>query len=143
MMASVAPTPESLAMLEKIRELTEENRQLWAIIERLQADFADHGRRIKAIESLPRPVQSTKNKHDKRMKQIDYILMQHDNEFILFTDLGKLLGFPADTRRQNMTHLKNVFLQFPDRYEVQPSKLGGKKVRLVREYLNHLLNGGV
>lgn len=141
-MAATAPTPESLAMLEKIRELTEENKQLWTIIERLQVDFADHGRRLKAIEAQPRPNLSTKAKHDKKMRQVDLLLMQHNNEFMTFADIGKLLGYPSNTRRQNMTHLKNVFKRFPDRYEVDVSKLGGKKVRLVKEYLNHLLKGG-
>jgi ABC-type Fe3+ transport system substrate-binding protein len=152
-MATAAPSIENLVLLQQIREIIEDNKKLHAEIDLLkselnmirkagQADGADIKDLYEAVDRIENRKPSDKAKHEARMRQVDRILMQHGNGFITFSDLGKLLGYPSKTRYQNMTHLKNVFLLFPDRYEVQPSKLGGKKVRLVNEYLNHLLKGG-
>jgi hypothetical protein len=140
-----APTIESLsnqALLEKVVELQAEVKLLWQAIERQGGDIADHGRRVKALESLPRSAPTSAKIHERKLKRVDDLLRAHNNQPMTFADMGKLLGYKKETRKQNMTHLHHTFKQYPDRYEVRDSKLGGKTVRLVPEYLNHLLKGG-
>lgn len=140
-----APTIESLssqALVEKVSELQAEIKLLWQAIERQSGDIADHGRRIKAQEAQPRAALTSVKVHERKLKRVDDLLRSHNNQPMTFTDMGKLLGYKKETRKQNMTHLHHTFKQFPDRYEVRDSKLGGKTVRLVPEYLNHLLKGG-
>jgi galactokinase/mevalonate kinase-like predicted kinase len=141
-----APTIENLSsqgLVKQIAELQAEIKLLWQAIERQGGDIADHGRRIKAQEAQPKAATSTAQIHERRLKNVDALLMSHNNQPISFADMGKLLGYKKETRRQNMTKLGNSFKQYPDRYEVRDSKLGGKIVRLVPAYLNHLLKGGV
>lgn len=145
-----APTSESLNLTNQlavltsaVEALTRENKLLWKSIEQLSEDFADHGKRLRAIERLPRPAPTTAKIHEAKLKKVDGLLVSHNNQPITFSDMGKLLGYSPNTRKQNMTHLGRCFKQFPERYEVKDSKLGGKTVRLVPEYLNHILNGGV
>ena len=145
-----APTSESLNLTNQlavltsaVEALTQENRLLWKSIEQLSEDFADHGKRLRAIERLPRPAPTTAKIHEAKLKKVDGLLVSHNNQPITFSDRGKLLGYSPNTRKQNMTHLGRCFKQFPERYEVKDSKLGGKTVRLVPEYLNHILNRGV
>jgi len=145
-----APTSESLNLTNQlavltsaVEALTQENRLLWKSIEQLSEDFADHGKRLRAIERLPRPAPTTAKIHEAKLKKVDGLLVSHNNQPITFSDMGKLLGYSPNTRKQNMTHLGRCFKQFPERYEVKDSKLGGKTVRLVPDYLNHNLNRGV
>ena len=141
-----APTSESLNLTNQlavltsaVEALTQENRLLWKSIEQLSEDFADHGKRLRAIERLPRPAPTTAKIHEAKLKKVDGLLVSHNNQPISFSDMGKLLGYSPNTRKQNMTHLGRCFKQFPERYEVKDSKLGGKTVRLMPEYLNHIL----
>lgn len=101
------------------------------------------------ISDLEERVESCENKlgrrknnlHDVRLKMTEAILIKHNNQPTSFADMGKLQGFPDRTRKQNMTHLGHAYEQYPEKYEVRVSKLGGKTIRLVPEYLKHLTEG--
>ena len=139
---AIVPSIESMALQEKIDALTEENKLLWKSIDQLSGDLAEIRRRIKSIESQPKAAPTTAKIHERKMARVDALLTSHNNQPMTFADMGKMLGYSQGTRKQNMTHLSKYFQQYPERYEVRASKLGGKTVRLVPEYLNHLLKGG-
>ena len=138
-----APTSENI----KLEALQEEIAALRAALDEaldfIGLQMAEDRRRITALEARPQPAPTTAKVHDRKLRKVDAILVSHNNQTITFSDMGKLLGYPPNTRRQNMTHLGRCLKQFPERYEVKDSKLGGKTVRLVPEYLNHILKGGV
>lgn len=131
------------ALTSAIEELTRENKLLWKSVEQLSEDFADHGKRLRAIERLPRPAPTTAKIHEAKLRKVDAILVSHNNQPMSFADMGKMLGYPKETRRQNMSHLAKAFKKFPDRYEIRESKLGGKTIKLNSAYHNHLTSGGV
>lgn len=80
---------------------------------------------------------------NKRLQKTDSILIRGQNVPIAFSQMGKLQEFSKNTRRQNMTKLGKVYEQFPDRYEIRQSKLGGKTVRLNNNYYRKLIKDGV
>ena len=105
--------------------------------------IAEDRRRIAVLEARPQPEPPSAKKHVKKIKKIENILLARNNEPISFVDLGGRLGYPIETRRQNMTHLAKVFKAHPDKYEVRESRLGGKTIKLNPDYHNHLAAGGV
>jgi hypothetical protein len=136
-----APTIETISLQARIENLEKALDDARDFIGR---QFAEDRARLAKLEAIPRPKRTTLEVRADRIKKIDQLLISHNNIPISFADMGKLLGYPKETRRQNMTNLVNrLFKQFPEHYEVRNSKLGGKTVRLVPEYLNHLLRGGV
>lgn len=152
MMASpdAAPSIENItaqerieSLLEAIEKLSAENKEIWRAVEQLSRDIAEDRKRLKTLEARPAPSQPPAKKHERKMKMVDAILVAHGNQPISFVDLGKLLGYPEETRRQNMTHLAKVFKANPEKYDVRESKLGGKIIKLNSAYHNHLTQGGV
>ena len=58
-----------LALLTSaVEALTRENKLLWKSVEQLSEDFADHGKRLRAIERLPRPKPTTAKIHEAKLK---------------------------------------------------------------------------
>ena len=55
----------------------------------------------------------------------------------------KFVDKKHDFRRQDMTKLGRVYEQFPDKYEVRDSRLGGKTIKLNPTYYKHLTKGEV
>jgi hypothetical protein len=80
---------------------------------------------------------------EKRLKRTDDLLVARKNEPIPFTEMKRLQEFKPIHARQDMTKLGHVYEQYPEKYEVRDSSLGGKTVKLVRDYFNHLTKGGV
>lgn len=132
---------EEVARLKKeCEELRAENKLLWQGMEAHSADIAADRRRLATIETKPDKPKTSAAIHKRKMEKVDAILIAHNNQPTTFADMGKLLGYPPETRKQNMTKMGNIFKQYPEYYEVKASKLGGKTIRLVPAYLNHLLN---
>ncbi|MFA5378351.1 MAG: hypothetical protein WC455_21535 [Dehalococcoidia bacterium] len=117
----------------------ERDRENLESITDLREDLADHGRKIKALEAGPKTALTTAKIHERKLKKVETVLVSHNNQPMSFSDMGKMLGYKKETRRQQMTKLGAAFKLYPDRYEVRDSNLGGKTVRLVTAYLNHLL----
>lgn len=140
---AVAPTEESLSLLKRIEELLAENRLLWKALEQQSRDIANHGQRLKTLEARPTAAPTTVKIHERKLRRAETILLSHDNSPMSFSNMGKMLGYKKETRRQQMTKLGAAFKLYPDRYEVRDSKLSGKTVRLVPAYLNHLRKEGV
>lgn len=144
-----APTSESLnlagqlaLLTSAVEALTRENKLLWKSVEQLSEDFADHGKRLRPIERLPRPAPTTAKIHEAKLKKVDGLLASHNNQPITFSR-WQAPWISAQHAKAKHDYLGRCLKQFPERYEVKDSKLGGKTVRLVPEYLNHILKGGV
>lgn len=138
-----APTSELFQLQAQIADLQKRLGFAEDNIGILMDLVAAHKKRIAFLEAIPRPEPTSAKKHEKKIKKVEAILQARNNEPISFVDLGGRLGYPIDTRRQNMTHLAKVFKANPDKYEVRDSKFGGKTVKLNSAYHNHLTGGGV
>ena len=122
-------------LLARVATLQEGNTQLWR-------NLIEDRKRISELEKRlgARPPTAPRTG---KVKKAETIFVNHGNCWMTFSDIGKMMGWPPETRRQNMSKLAAVFQQHPERYEVKPSKLGGKAARLKPEYLNHILKEGV
>jgi hypothetical protein len=57
--------------------------------------------------------------------------------------MRRLQEFKPKYRRQDMTKLGHVYEQYPEKYEVRDSKLGGKTIKFNSDYFKDLTKGGV
>lgn len=108
------------------------------------ADLEDIKTRLGIVEHKRTPGTVT----EKRLKRTDDLLVSRKNMPISFSEMKCLQEFKFvdkkhDFRRQDMTKLGRVYEQFPDKYEVRDSRLGGKTIRLNPVYYKHLTKGGV
>lgn len=78
----------------------------------------------------------------KRLKRTDALLVARNNSPIPFAEMSKLQDFKPRYRDQNMTKLRCIYEEYPDRYEIRDSKLGGKTIKLCSAYFKHLTKGG-
>lgn len=141
--SQAAPSFEGISAEARLVQLQDEikslKRDLDEALNFIAAQFGEDRQRISKLESIPRAAPATTKIHQRRLERVQAILISHNNQPMTFADMGKLLGYPSKTRKQNMTKLGNTFKQFPDSYEVKNAKIGGKLVRLNPTYLNHLL----
>lgn len=138
-----APTSESMKLEALQGEIAALRAALDEALDFIGLQMAEDRRRITALEARPQAAPTTAKIHGRKLRKVDAILVSHNNQPMSFADMGKMLGYPEETRRQNMSHLAKAFKKFPDRYEIRESKLGGKTIKLNSAYHNHLTSGGV
>ena len=100
----------------------------------IKEDLEDNKAKFDKLMQKRKPGELTQ----KRLKRTDDLLVARKNEPIPFSEMKRLQEFKPKHRSQDMTKLGHVYEQIPERYEVSQSSLGGKKVKLVRSYFNHL-----
>lgn len=139
----------------QIVALKEENAKLWEKIKELewrldkQSEIVhDTKARSEDLEERMFDVEKRLNGrnyklYEKRLQRTEELLVKGQNRPISFSDMGHLQGFSIKTRRQSMTKLGHVYEQYPEKYQVLDSKLGGKMVKLTSSYYYKLIKGGV
>ena len=121
------------AVLKKV------NRDRNAIdnISNIMADVEDIKSAVNVLARKRTPGEVTK----KRLARTDSLLVSRRNMPIPFSEMGRLQEFKQKYRDQDMTKLGHIYEQFPQKYIVRVSKLGGKTVLLTKEYYNQLTKG--
>jgi hypothetical protein len=117
----------------------ERDREAIDSVEDIKADLLDINGKLDVLMHKRRPGEI----QDKRLKRTDGLLVARGNVPIPFSEMKLLQGFKQKHNRQDMTKLGHVYAQFPDKYDVRDSKLGGKTIKLNPAYFKHLTNGGV
>ena len=109
MCAAATPIPQSTSESEEIQRLQAENQDLWRAIERLQIDFADHGRRIKALEA---PLQNAPIQRDRADTLI---------RLLATMDFGKMLAKDARHRLGlSKSQFSHLLKSCKDLIEIKP-----------------------
>jgi hypothetical protein len=122
----------------------DKNRERLDSIEDIKADIQDLAAKCDVLSHVRKPGKVL----EARLKKTDELLIARNNAPIPYSEMKCLQGFKCvdkkhDFRRQDMTKLGHVYEQYPDKYEVRESKMGGKTIKLTHSYFKHLTNGGV
>jgi hypothetical protein len=115
------------------------NRERLDSIEDIKADIQDLTAKCEHLAHVKKPGKVLED----RLSRTDNLLVARHNEPIPFSEMKLLQQFKPDHNRQDMTKLGHVYEQFPEKYEVRDSKMGGKTIRLNPSYFKHLTKGGV
>lgn len=144
-----------LAIVEEVARLKKENEELKALVAFHEKRLDKHSEMLydqkdnldetleKVASHDSRLNHRTYKLYEKRLALTDSLLVKNKNVLISFSDMGKLQEFNPSTRRQSMTKLGHVYEQFPNKYQVVNSSLGGKAVKLAPSYYSKLIKGGV
>lgn len=118
----------------------ERNREALDSIEDLKADLQDiNGKLNFLLHKRGKPGEMIL----KRLQITDSLLVARNNAPISYSEMKKLQEFKPKHSRQDMTKLGHVYEQYPEKYEVRDSKLGGKTIKLNHAYFKHLTKCGV
>ena len=103
-------------------------------------EIAEDRRRIAKLEKIPA---KPGKKSDLRKARLAEILVSRKNQPMTFSEVGKVLELGSrtngkNTREQNMTHFRKLLEAAPREFEISPSKMGGKLIRLTKIYYDHL-----
>lgn len=144
-----------LAIVEEVARLKKENAELKELVAFHEKRLDKHSEMLyDQKDDLNETVEKVANHdtrlnrrsyklYEKRLALTDSLLVKNKNVLISFSDMGKLQEFNPRTRRQSMTKLGHVYEQFPNKYQVVNSNLGGKAVKLTPSYYSKLIKGGV
>lgn len=110
-----------------------------SLIPEIQEDFQEANAKLDALLRKRKPGEVLQ----KRLQKTNEILLGRNNEPVTFTEMRRLLELPQESKRQSMTKLGHVYQQYPDKYEVRESALGGKTIKLNPVYFKHLTKEGV
>jgi hypothetical protein len=116
----------------------ERDREAIDSMEDIKADLQDISGKLGVLMHKRRPGEVTL----KRLKKTDALLVARNNAPIPFAEMSKLQDFKPRYRDQDMTKLGRIYEEYPDRYEIRDSKLGGKTIKLCPVYFKHLTKGG-
>ncbi|MFZ2472770.1 MAG: hypothetical protein WAW52_12635 [Methanothrix sp.] len=115
----------------------EKDRDAIDSITDIKADIQDINSKLDHLMHKHKPGEITL----RRLQKTDALLVARGNMQIPFAEMGKLQEFKPRYRDQDMTKLGRIYEEYPDRYEIRDSKLGGKTIKLTPSYYKHLTKG--
>lgn len=126
------------ALKEAIKRKRERNAETIETVLDIEADVQDIKIKLAKVSHHRKPGEKTQE----RLKTTDEFLLEVRNQPVTFARMAQVQCFKEKYRDQDMTKLGHIYEQFPDKYEVRASKLGGKTIRLCSSYFNRLTKGG-
>ena len=133
-----------LTLEGRIIGLEKENANLAATRDRMAALAARVSGLEAAQDELDSKVRGARKPGEKqtaRIAKLEQILVARKNQPMTFSEIGKILELGSrvngkSTRRQAMTKFAKSL--DPEKFEIFPSKMGGKIIRLSRKHCNRL-----